>query len=82
MGSKSDQRLREYHEARAAYEETGSKEHKAWMLRALRSKDVKEKDVERVADENFERDKDYKRETKEIMRRIGWPEHGFHKKEE
>ena len=70
-GEQQRQRMREYEEARAAYEETGSKEHKRWMLDAMRSKDMNPSDVVRVIDDNIEKEKDYDRETAEIKRRLG-----------
>ena len=71
----------EYREARAAYEETKSPGHKRWLLDAMRSKDMTQRDVMRAIDDNAERQKDYDRETDKIKRELG-VEVSFRTKEE
>ncbi len=75
------QRMTEYREASAAFEETGSKEHRRWLLNASRSKDMTVRDVVQVIDDNMEKDKDYNRETAAIKRELG-VEVSFRKKED
>jgi hypothetical protein len=81
MGDRRRERMREYEEARAAYEETKSPEHKRWLLSAMRSRDMNPSDVVRVIDDNIEREKDYDRETEEIKRKLGFKT-GFRRKED
>ena len=59
----------ELREAEAAYLETGSKEHAAWVHNAMRSGDMTDRDFSNAVIESTEKSQDERNEAKRLMRK-------------
>lgn len=69
-------RLAEFHEADAAYRETGSAEHAEWRHRAMRSKDTTPEDRQKAQEMLIGRVVDLRNRARDVIRKgcVDWRE--------